>query len=113
MYALAKGRGLWPRYMLRVLRTQPALACRIAASPMLGMRNVACTTGKRLNILSRDCGTARVHTGNGFCLQLCCEQSRVLLRFPELRVLMRKEADSASACKPIRAALQHKRALAQ
>ena len=52
-------------------------------------------------------------TGNGFCLQLCCEQSRVLLRFPELRVLMRKEADPASACQPIRAALQHKRASAE
>ena len=40
------------------------------------------------------------------CLQLRCEQSRVLLWFPELGVLMRKEADSASACESIRAALQ-------
>ena len=47
-----------------------------------------------------------VLTGNGFCLQLRCEQSRVVLWFPQLRVLMRKEADSASACQPVRAALQ-------
>ena len=48
-----------------------------------------------------------MRTGNGFCLQLRCEQSWVLLGFSELRLLVREEADSASAGQPICAALQH------
>ena len=50
-----------------------------------------------------------MRTGNGFCLQLRCEQSRVLLGLSELRLLVGEEADSASAGQPICAALQHSR----
>jgi hypothetical protein len=47
-----------------------------------------------------------VRTGNGFRLQLRCEQSRVLLGLPELRLLVGEKADSASAGRSICAALQ-------
>ena len=113
MHAVAQVRGARTCYMLRILSTNATVACCIAASPILGMHDVVCHNGEKANILSREFGTAGVLTGNGFCLQLCCEQSRVFLRFPELRVLMRKEADSASACEPIRATLQHKRVSAE